>query len=334
MSINRLSLYLLAFIITSCSFNRNINVRKAVDINPDDVREIKNVVILNRTAVPKGSKFTNVLEGVITGEVPMADRNGAEKCVNGLRECLQHSLNYKSTQLISVRMEGGSTTNVPSWLSWQMVDSLCKMYDSDLLVSLDFFDSNSGISTTVMGKVPAPQSTNTNNAIIKTTWRVYNRVTRKVVDDFTMETYSNTAHFKSPYPLYNIADKANIVNVTGYNAGVNYGFRISEQYLLESRTIFTGGNSMMKAAGKMARRAMWDEAFKIWEDESVTASKRKVQHRALHNMAVYYERMGNLEMAYDKAREAFNVKPHATTGFMMDRLQRQLNDRSRMIAAE
>jgi len=330
-------LYLLSSIVittifSSCSFYSNVNVRKAVDINPEDVREVKNVVILNRTAVPQGSKVTNVLEGVITGEVPMADRNAADKCVNGLKECLQKSLNYQSSQLIAVRMDGGSTTNVPPMLSWEMVDSLCKMYNSDMLVSLDFFDSNSGVSLAVTGKVPLPQSTSTNDTKIKTTWRVYNRLTRKVVDEFTLETYSNSGHYKSPYFMANTVDKYNIVNTTGYWAGIDYGFRISEQFLLENRVVFSSGSSGMKSAGRLARAGLWEDAMKIWDDEAMS-SKRKVRQRAQHNMAVYYERIGDLQAAADKARNALGAKYHSSTSFMLGRIQKQIDDQPRLISA-
>lgn len=333
MSVFRPLLYTsLTVLMASCSFNSSINVRKAVDINPDDIRDIKNVVVLNRTAVPKGSKVTNVLEGVITGEVPTADRNAAEKCVNGLRECLQKSLNYTSAQLISVRMDGGSTTNVPPLLPWSMVDSLCNMYNSDLLVSLDFFDSNSGISMSVTSGVPAPAA-NTNNTVIKTTWRVYNRVSRKIVDDFVMKTFSNGARYKSPYFMGNTIDKYNVVSSTGYWAGIDYGFRISEQYLLENRTVYGSGSKSMKAAAKMARHGEWEGAMRIWDDE-ISSTSYKVKARALHNQAVYLERMGNLEGAYDKANESFQVKHYPATGFMMERIRQQLNDRTRMLSSK
>jgi hypothetical protein len=320
------------FSLGSCSFYTRINVKKAVDINPDDIREVRKVVILNRTGIPKGSKVTNVLEGVITGEMPAADKQGAEICVNGLSDCIKKSLNYTGSQVISVRMTGGATGHIPGLLRRETVDSICDLYQADMLVSLDFFDSNSGVSMAVTGNTSPGYASNTNNAVIKTTWRCYNHQTRQMVDDFTMQTYSNGAHYKSPSFIYNAGDKYSVVKNTGYWAGIEYGFRISEQYLLENRMVYRSGNSDMKAAGRLVRLNDWEQAMAVWDNQRTTSPKRRIRAKAAHNLAVYYEHIGNLDLAVERARESLTYSSNSATLAMMSALQRELNDRGRMIS--
>lgn len=324
---------LLVLNLSSCMMYTDVQIMKPVDISPDDVRDVKNVLVLNRTGVPKGSKGTNVLEGIFTGEAINADKQGAMECVKGAQESIAKSLNYKSSQLVPLVFYGGTTTNIPAPLPWGIVDSLCQKYNCDALVSLEFFDSNAGISASVANpRIPVGYSANTNNVNIKSVWRYYKPSTKTVIDDFTTNTVSNTGHWRSPYFLYNQNNKYNTVATTGYWAGIDYGFRISEQWVLEGRRYFKGGNPSLRSASKSARFNMWDEASKIWEGEA-NSMKPKVRARALHNLAIYYERKGDIDNALKYANESFMIKHYSDTGVLLNSLQNQINNRGRFIGS-
>ena len=337
MRISGTLLYPTSFVLllnfSSCMMYTDVQIKKPVDISTEDVKDVKNVLILNRTGIPKGSKGTNVLEGIFTGEAINADKQGAMESVKGAQESIAKSLNYKSSQLVPIVFYGGSTTNVPSPLPWGIVDSLCQKYNCDALVSLEFFDSNAGISASVANPgIPVGYATNTNNVNIKSVWRYYKPSTKVVIDDFSMNTVSNTGHWRSPYFLYNQNNKYNTVSTTGYWAGIDYGFRISEQWVLEGRHYFKGGNSSLRSASKSARFNMWDEASRIWEGES-NSMKAKVRARALHNLAIYYERKGDIDNALKLANESFMIKHYSYTRLLLNSLQNQVNNRGRFLSA-
>jgi len=329
---SRLTIALLLFSASSCTLYTDVQIKKPVDISHEEVRMIKNVLILNRTAVPKGSGGTNVFEAIITGETIQADRQGAIESIRGVRESLAKSLNYTSAQVIPVVFYGGETNQVPAPLPWRLVDSLCAHYKCDALVSLEYFDSNAGLSAVLSNPtIPIGYPANNGNVNVKSVWRMYNPSSKLMIDDFTMNNVTNRG-WRSPYFIANQSNKYNTVAMAGYWAGIDYGFRVSEQWILEGRSYWKGGNKNMRYASKSARFNQWDEAFTIWQDEA-NSRRPKVRARALHNMAIYYERKGDLITALDKARESWGIKHYSNTAFLISSIERQLNNQGRFLTA-
>lgn len=327
------SLAILALNLSSCMMYTDVQVKKPVDIASDDVRDIKNVLILNRTGVPKGSKGTNVFEGIFTGETVQGDRQGAIESVKGAQESIAKSLNYKSSQTVPVVFYGGSTGDVPQPLSWTIIDSLCQKYNCDAIVSLEYFDSNAGISAIISNPtIPiGPPNTNSGNINVKTVWRMYKPISKTLIDDFTMNNVTNRG-WRSPYFIANQSNKYNSVTSAGYWAGIDYGFRISEQWVLEGRRYFRGGNKALRAASKSARFTLWDEAFTIWQDEA-NSRKPKIRARALHNLAIYYERKGDLTTALTKAKESFTIKHYHDTALLINSIENQMSNQGRFLSS-
>jgi Family of unknown function (DUF6340) len=325
---------LLLFNLSSCMLYTDVQIKKPVDIAPEDVREVKDVLILNRTAIPKGSSGSNVFEAILTGETIYADKQGAIESVKGMQESIAKSLNYKSSQTVPVVFYGGQKNQIPTPLPWTLIDSLCLHYKTDALVSLEYFDSNSGISATLTNPtIPLPlgyPASNSGNINVKSVWRMYNPKTKVVIDDYTMNNVTNSG-WRSPYFVRNQSNKFNSVASAGYWAGIDYGFRISEQWVLEGRRYWKGGNKAMRYASKSARFNLWDEALNIWEGEA-NSRKPKVRARALHNIAIYYERKGDLVTALSKARESFNIKRYSHTAFLISSIERQMNNQGRFLS--
>ncbi|HLP10371.1 MAG TPA: DUF6340 family protein [Flavobacteriales bacterium] len=321
------------FHLASCKLYTDVQVQKPVDISAEDVRGVQNVLIVNRTAVPKGSKTENVFEGIFTGETPGGDKNAARECIRGLQESLSKALNYKSTSVVPVVYYGSAGGNIPAPLSWKTVDSLCAANNADMLVVLEYFDSNAGISRSITNPgVPPVNSANTNNVSIKTVWRTYKASTRTIIDDFTGNSNAGYNNWRSPYFIQNRSERYNNTMSGGYWAGIDYGFRISEQWVLEGRRYFKGGNGTLRYASKLARFGQWDEANAIWEEQAKSMSP-KVRARALHNMAVYAERKGDLNTALTHARTSFGIKGYHDTGILLNSVERQLRDKGKLLTA-
>lgn len=317
--------------LTSCHSYTEVQVKDPVDINPSEVVNIKNVAILNRTAVPKGSGGTNVFEGIITGESVNADRDGARKCIDGLSECLKNSLNYKKVEVVSTVFYGGSTATIPKPLPWGLVDSLCKAYNTDALVSLDFFDSDAGLSLVLNPVMPYGAGTNTNNVSVKTYWRYYDNVNKRIIDDFELKSHSSNGRYRSPFIHENIMERYNVTQGTGNWAGFEYGFRISEQWVPEGRTYFRTGNHAMKQAARLASVGDWDKASVIWT-EQMLSHKRKIRARAMHNLGVYYNRLGDLDQALEMAKMAYALKAHSSSFALVNAIHKQISNQQRFLS--
>ncbi|HYG51043.1 MAG TPA: DUF6340 family protein [Flavobacteriales bacterium] len=315
--------------LTACKMYTDVQVQKPVDIAAEDLRDVRQVLIVNRTAVPKESKTENVFEGIFTGETVAGDKNAARECIRGVQESLAKALNYSGNSVVPVVYYGGTTGNVPQPLAWTTVDSLCTAHKADILVVLEYFDSDAGISQTINGRVSPGYATNTNSVTVKTVWRVYKPITRTIIDDFTGSS-TKAASWRSPYFVANRADRYNTTMHAGYWTGVDYGFRISEQWVLEARRYWKTGNKSMRYAAKLARFGQWDDATVIWQEQA-NSMVPKVRARALHNMAVYAERKGDLNAALNYAQTSFGIKHYHDTGFLLSSVDRQLRDRPRLL---
>jgi hypothetical protein len=313
----------------------DIRAKKPADI--EGIEDIKSVGIVNRTGMPANSQAKNVLEGIITGESVFADRDGAEKCVRGLYDCLLKSLNYDSIVLVNQVFIGNAINNFPPKFSSRLVDSLCDVLKVDAIVSLDFFDSNSGFATIFDGGLnpvlnPGNRyaTNNNSNIVIKTGWRMY-RKGGILHDENKGQTWTNYNNYPYGWNRFNYSQHYGVVSGTGYMAGINHAFRISEQWVLQKRDYFRGGSQALRNASRFARLGEWELAFELWE-QNAKSMKRKVRARALHNLAVYYERKGDLSKAMENANQSFDIKHYDATRQEIFALNKRIADEQRIIS--
>ena len=144
MKINCTTLYFLG--IASMFFSSCGGPSKIVTFNvtrPADITlpaEAKTLLLVDRTKFKNGT--LNILEGILTGEMPSDDKNAAHQALMTLKSNLDNSPRF-NVKIHQERLEGNSlTTNFPPPLSWSVIDQLCVNNQSDVVVSLEVYDSN------------------------------------------------------------------------------------------------------------------------------------------------------------------------------------------------
>ena len=327
------SFFLFPFFLASCTLYTDIPAKKPADI--EGIAEIKKVAIINRTGQPANSQTKNVLEGIISGESVFADKDGAEKCVRGLYDCLLKSLNYDSIVLVGQVYVGNSINNFPPRFSQKLIDSLCLALNVEAIVALEYFDSNSGYATILDGAINPVLNRqgaygNNNNIVIKTGWRMYGK-DGVILDEHREQTWTSYSTYPNGWNRINYSQTYGVVSGTGYMAGINHAFRISEQWTMQRRPYFKKGSKALKHASNFARLNEWELAFELWEQCS-KSMKRKVRARALHNLAVYYERKGDLATAMEKANASFTIKHYNQTSQEIFFLNQRIADEQRLIS--
>lgn len=328
---------------SSCRMtNTSILVDRPADITGID--SVRSVAVINRSAPGSEDRERNVIEGIITGEMPYADKEGAQQCAEGVYETLSRSLNYKKvTQVNKIYKSAGKGRNTVPF-SWEFVDSVCAAQGVEALVVLEYFDSNSGLSAVANGGrlpygygypgvgLPNPRypTNRPTNVAVLTAWRFYAPKSRTMIDEYQLSRSSQGGYqYRTAYNMGNVYEKYRMINSTGWYSGVDYAFRISEQQVYENRILWMGGHGMKQAA-RLATYGEWEKAFETWKSET-GCNKRKLRHRAYHNLAVYYEMNGDLEKAMEMARKAYNIKPKSQTGHLIQRLQQREVEKKRMI---
>ncbi len=322
-----------SLLLTSCVNYTQVRFAKAVSINPEIVKSIKNILVVNRTAKPKNSNNAeNVFEGILTGEAIGADKRGAVVAIQGLNDGLNTSLNYKGSTILPFPLYGSGNNSYPKELPWNLVDSLCKQYNADALIALEFFDSNGGLSMGITNRsVPVGYGTHTNNVSVRSFWRYYDVKSRLIIDDFDERTVSGSGGYRSSSIPVNVLNKYQATSDAGFWAGMEYAYRVSEQMITESRVCYRGGNYSMRKAGRLAWVGDWETAANIWIDQTKSA-KRKIRARAYNNLALYNEQKGNLEMAFEAATKSVGEKYYHNSALLVTRLKWRMEDRQRLIS--
>jgi hypothetical protein len=101
--------------------------------------EIKSVTIVNRSIPTSGT----TVETVLTAERKNQDKELSEECIKGLNELLQESTRFQVKRCENVFDAADPTSNsFGAMLSWDFVDSLCKAYETDALLVLEYFDTD------------------------------------------------------------------------------------------------------------------------------------------------------------------------------------------------
>lgn len=292
--------------------NISLEVLKPADISLPP--EIKTIALVNRFKPEKGKGFLNVLEGALSGENIGQDRNGAEASLSGLTNFLAGSPRYRIIRP-AVQVEGHGRGTFPAPLSEDMVRKICRDYNTQALVTIEAFDSDSQRSCeqkTRKVKRDGEEITEIyyrarQRINVYVGWRLYSAETGTLIDEFRME---EQVRFRSEGGSENLAyrnlpSRERMVQEMGAVTGEAYALRIAPIYLMVNREYYTGGTTALKLGKDKVRMNDWEGAEKHW-DVAMTNEKEKIQGRGLYNKAVAAEVRGDLDRAYELAQEAYS----------------------------
>lgn len=312
---------LISILVISCKTTTvSIDVLKPAQINiPGDHEKI---TVINRSLPEKGSKGGNFVEGLFTGEGIHQDRNASYNCVANFSVSVNEAPKYKANYAENFEIGGTGTKEWPLPLEWDTVLKITNYYNSDLLIVLETFDSDSryfsnveNYTTTVDGKKVEKQRYKEGLEVyIDAGWRIYDPVKKQIIDqntfrdaklwDYTADTQTEAKN--------KIPSKRDAVEQAGAFAGYMYASRISPTWATEPRTVFRTRNDQMKLAVKYIRQSNWKEAYQIWS-QLKTSDDSKLAAYALHNLALYHEFNDNIDLAIQTANEAYDKYPNDHT---------------------
>jgi len=305
--------------MTSCAtMDVTLNVLEPADISiPSNIQKM---AVVNRSLPDKDEKAKNVVEGILTGEAPFADRAGSAECLRGVADALVQSPRFTIFVPREPNLKGTGTRKFPAPLDWNVIDDICRKTGADAVLSLEIFDSNNRInyhleqrSKTILGKeMKYMANVGLLRSSIEAGWRVYNPSTRQIVDENVFTDYRewNAEGESEKLAFGRLPAQTEAVKMAGYFAGEQYAKRISPNRVRVGREFYKKGNSDMKYAKRLCQSGRWDEAADVWK-KYTEAPKAKLAGRACYNMALAEEINGNLQAALDWSDKAFvryNIK--------------------------
>ena len=299
----------------SCGPKTSIRILKPADIMVSD--QIQNIGTIDRSVPESG--FSNVLEGLLTGEDIGQDKRGRREAISGFTYVLTQTprFNIKAITTELTGSKSGATMAEP--LSWAEVDKLCKDYKVDGLAVLELFDSDLNYNRSSYnekykdknGKEQSRKKYQVERKMeIRTGFRLYDNVNKIITDEFVVsandsDSGNGDSGDQADRNLTNIHDQ---VKRLAQNAGKIYAKRIAPLYVTEDRAfqrkVKTNKDSFEKAL-EAAKREDWVKAGEIWNSLS-NSTDPKTAGKAAYNMAIVSEAQGQLNLSLEWAEKAYN----------------------------
>ena len=314
---SNIPLLLLSLLLFSCS-PTNMMTLSVTEPAPVYVPStIHTVGILNRSNASKQNTLLDNVDKILSAEGKNLDKDGARKCLLGLRDELRADSLFTQVKILdSIPSSGPGMGVVPTALSWDTVDKICKEGKVDALFELSSYDTDAkiGYSTRnvqVAGPlgvlVPALEHHASVTTTIKTYWRIYDPVNKIIRDELPMNSWvTSTGVGINPLKAVEaVMGRKEAVMTESNKIGQNYALRLIPYKIRVAREYFIRGTDNFKIANRRAQAGDWAGAAELWNKE-VSNPKGKVAGRACYNMAISNEIDGFLDEAVKWAQKSYS----------------------------
>jgi hypothetical protein len=278
--------------------------------------DITKVGILNRSVPSAGNEAIDKIDKVLSLEGLNLDKQGAQAAVTGLSDELSRDDRFEAVKLIDAQDSQKKGLGVfPAALSWAAVEEICRENEVDVLFSLEFYDTDTKVAyETTMVTIPNNLGINAKipghkvalNTAIKNGWRIYDPVSKQLLDEFVGNDYiTSVGEGINPVKAIEavVGRKEAVLQVSS-NIGNSYGLIIKPLRKRIARDYFVSGTDNFVIAKRRAQTGDWDGAAQLWEQE-LNNPKGKIAGRACYNMAIINEINGDLEKALDWASKSY-----------------------------
>ncbi|HBS86068.1 MAG: hypothetical protein A2W91_08085 [Bacteroidetes bacterium GWF2_38_335] len=312
------SIYLIAviLILSGCS-STNLITMSVLEPAPVSLpAHMKKIGTVNRSLPTEESKKMDKLDKILTLEI--SDMDGAcwPKCIEGLTDELKKNDRFTEVKYLDkANLKSTASGTMPSPLSWDEVEKVCKDGNFDGLFVLELFDTDSKIGyearpVTIKGplgvEVPGIEHHSSINTEIKTGWRIYDKVNKVIIDEYNMpdRVLSEGKGINPAAAAQAVTGQKDRVKGRCIEMGKQYAQSILPYYITVYRDYYVRGCDNFKIAKRKAQTQNWDGAAELWKTETDNP-KAKIAGRACYNMAIKAEIDGDLDGAIKWACKAY-----------------------------
>lgn len=291
-------------VFSSCRTTQGmqIEVQRPATISID--RNIKSLALLNHSIPGKAG----LLEGTLTLETPKQDKELSNECMQGIDQLLRTSPRFEIKQCDSSMMASKPTSvDFGSPMNWEQVDSICKKYGTDALLSLEFFDTDFSVINPAATAVNTVQSILNGNAEVEITGKataragfmLYDPVNKAIVyRDMYKQDKTWVQRSTNPVEALGRLIKRNeALSEVSYYTGQSFAHDLIPLYFWEQRMMYIGKKGRLKVGARQALTRDWEGALNTWKEEYDSNPKSKFKARAAYNAALAYEVLGDLQNA-------------------------------------
>ena len=304
---------LIALVLSGCSKYGFVRLNYPLDpvaLLPDNVKDI---AVVNRSLTSSEDKKKKTIESIMSGEIAGSDRLASDECLKGVFDRINGIRGINIIIPQHTRLYGTGTRETPELLDWITVQAICDSTNTDALLVLETFDSNSDLIVSTVanqvvrvinGNPPVPAVPNRVRMNVLCFWRLYDPSVRRIIDQFQSHSYLNFDGVGRDFAL----PPPDALTSTAYAAGQEYIQRFLPGFYSVKRDMYKRGkgsfNQEFKAAFRHAEVANWQGAMDEWAKIAEHAN-RKNAGRACLNMAVSYEVLGNTDLALQWVKKSY-----------------------------
>lgn len=278
-------------------------------------QEIKKLAVLNRS-IPSE---VFIIEGALTGETPVTDKDLSEQCLQSLVETLNTSDRFQVVKISESQQSADpKSLSFGTQLSWVEVDSLCRKNDVDGLLVLEYYDTDffidnpaGAVTQVIQGALQGGNKEITVTGIAKTDagFRVYYNKDKKIAyeDRYKHSKRWVERSFSVQEALSKMIRKRNALMNISQETGNQFALCVVPLYFWEDRVLLKG-KRLFKVGERQALSKDWEGALQTWTRIYENSSRPKDRAKAAHNMAFAYEVLGELMNAQKYISKAYVEK--------------------------
>lgn len=250
-----------------------------------------------------------VSEYYLTNSVVLKDTNNYDEirsinCHLGLSENLSYLYSIDSISFTRLPKKRLSGDRVYPPISWQLVDSICELTRSDILICLEdiqIFNEYEIIS--------GDENWGVTDIKYFVVWRIYDPLLQKFHDERVISDSLYTEVNSNSYTKLveeKIPNREEINAEISYEIGRNYANLISPVWKKFIRNYFITGHSDFTLANYYFNNDGIDQAIEIWKKHTESENK-KLAGRASYNLALAYELKEDFKEANHWMRKSISI---------------------------
>jgi len=277
---------------------------------------IKRIGILNRSIPSSEHTGLDQVDKLLSMEGAKLDKDGAQQALIALKTSLLQNPRFTEVVIISTQLKSNPGGGIfPSALDWQEIDRICKEHAVEGIITLALYDTNAKATYTTENtkiegplgiEIPAIQHHVQIDTRIKTGWRMYDPVRKKVCDQLTVNerTRSKGKGINPVKAIEAVANRKQSVLQISQKIGSDYALRLLPYKATVYRDYYVKATPNFEIAKRKVETGQWDGAAQLWETETSNPDP-EIAGQACFNMAFYNEIKGDYTKAIEWATKAY-----------------------------
>ncbi len=219
--------------------------------------EIKTIGIIDRSNPTDKTKTIDTIDQLLTLEGDELDSIGTLEAISGVTAELKENDRFNEVKLLTgLKFKASCVGSLPSPLTWEQVEGICRENGTDALFALEMYDTDTHINystaktqiKTPLGDIPAIEHIASMEILVKTGWRIYSPADKAILDEYIVgETVVFTGRGINPAVAVGaLMHRESAVKEVSNKAGHIYALRLIPYRLRATRDYYVKGTDNFK----------------------------------------------------------------------------------------